>query len=254
MEYEYSGLMAEAWDLLRGDTSAWEDRGFYLRAVRRYGESVLDVGCGTGRILLDFSAQGIDIDGLDNSPEMLSICRTKAAALGLIPNLFEQEVQRAELPRKYKTILIPSSSLQLIIEPSERDEALQRLRGYLEPGGVVISPFMALWQEGDPLESASERSAIRPSDGATIRRLTRTWYNPKTECERTEDTYQVVDGGVVVKEEVHRRNPAVRGYSQAQAKKVFFDAGFTAVTLTSGFTERPATTQEPIFVVTATAD
>lgn len=37
--------------------------------------------CGTGRLLLDYLAQGIDIDGVDNSPEMLALCRPDAAAV-----------------------------------------------------------------------------------------------------------------------------------------------------------------------------
>ena len=67
--YEYHGLMAEAWDLLRGDTSGWEDRPFYLDLIRRFGEPSLDVGCGTGRLLLDYLAKGIEIDGIDVSPD-----------------------------------------------------------------------------------------------------------------------------------------------------------------------------------------
>src|SRR6266550_247114 len=46
--------------------------------VTEFGQPVLDVGCGTGRILLDFLVQRIDIDGVDNSPEMLAVCREKA--------------------------------------------------------------------------------------------------------------------------------------------------------------------------------
>jgi SAM-dependent methyltransferase len=81
--YEYRGLKAQAWDLLRGDYSSWPDRPFYLAAIRQFGEPALDVGCGTGRLLLDYLAQGVDCDGVDNSPEMLALCRQKAAQLGL---------------------------------------------------------------------------------------------------------------------------------------------------------------------------
>ena len=131
-DYEYQGLMAQAWDVLRGDTSQWDDRFFYRDAIGRSGQPVLDVGCGTGRLLLDYLAQGIDIDGVDNSPEMLALCRKKAATLGLAPRLYEQFMETLALPPTYRTILIPSSSLQMIIEPARADEAMQRIVSHLE--------------------------------------------------------------------------------------------------------------------------
>src|SRR6185436_3675545 len=98
--YEYHGLMAEAWDLLRGDYSGWPDRPFYLEAIRRFGEPALDVGCGTGRLLLDYLAQGVDCEGVDNSPEMLAICEEKARAAELTPTLYEQQMEELDLPRR----------------------------------------------------------------------------------------------------------------------------------------------------------
>jgi cyclopropane fatty-acyl-phospholipid synthase-like methyltransferase len=64
-------------------------------------DHVLDIGCGTGRLLLDYLAQGIDVDGVDNSPEMLARCRAKAQALGLTPRLYEQSMETLALPRAH---------------------------------------------------------------------------------------------------------------------------------------------------------
>jgi SAM-dependent methyltransferase len=78
-DFEYRGLMALSWDLLRGDTSNWSDRAFFQDVIRRRGEPALDVGCGTGRLLLDYLGQGVDVDGVDVSPEMLDLCRELSA-------------------------------------------------------------------------------------------------------------------------------------------------------------------------------
>ena len=209
-EYEYKGLMALAWDLLRGDTSRWVDRFFFLDFARQSGAPVLDVGCGTGRLLLDFLAQGIDTDGVDNSPEMLELCRQKAGTLGLTPSLYLQEMQALDLPRRYQTIMVPSSSLQLVIDPAHAATAMQRMSAHLLPGGSLAAPFMTLWNPGEPLESTWEKTAQRPEDGATIRRVARSWFDPESGCESTEDLYQVIVGGKVTAEEIHQRSPATR--------------------------------------------
>src|SRR5947209_16987213 len=96
--YEYWGLKAQTWDLLRGDTSEWEDRSFYRDIILEGGQPALDVGCGTGRLLLDYLASGIDVDGVDNSPEMLALCREKAEKISLTPRLFQQSMQTLDLP------------------------------------------------------------------------------------------------------------------------------------------------------------
>lgn len=249
-EYEYKGLMAEAWDVLRGDTSNWEDRHFFLAAIQEYGQPVLDVGCGTGRLLLDYLQQGIDIDGLDNSPEMLAICQRKAEHLGLKPKLYEQYVESLEIPRKYQTILIPSSSFQLIIEPRAVEQAMKRLHDHLLPGGVLVASIMALWKDGEPLESEWEKTAVREADGATFRRVSRSRFDPESECEHTEDLYQKIIGDQVVMEELHQRSPATRSYSQSEVKALFERANFQNIQVFSEFTFKAAKPEDSLFVIT----
>jgi len=177
-DYEYTGLMAQAWDVLRGDTSNWPGRFFYRDLIQRSGQPVLDIGCGTGRLLLDYLAQGIDIDGVDNSPDMLALCRRKATALGLAPALYQQYLEILSLPRQYRTIVVASSTLQLVIEPAMVAQAVQRIADHLLPGGVVVASFMILWKADDPLSTEWKQTAVRPEDRATFRRVSRSCMRP----------------------------------------------------------------------------
>lgn len=240
--YEYWGLMAQAWDLLRGDTSQWADRFFFLELIAREGQPVLDVGCGGGRLLLDYAKQGIDIDGVDISPELLELARHKTVARGLVPRLYLQPMQALELPRRYQVILVPSSSFQLVTDPGEARQALRRLYDHLLPGGVLAMPFMDFWRPGDALDSGMELVAeqLRPEDSLTVRRWSRSIFDPVTQCESTEDRFEVLMDGAVLKSELHQRAPATRLYTQVQALRLFVGAGFTDTQAWHEFSWEPA--------------
>jgi ubiquinone/menaquinone biosynthesis C-methylase UbiE len=247
--YEYYGMMAEFWDLFRGDTSTWEDRFFFLDVVKKYGGPVLDVGCGTGRILLDFMQQGFDIDGVDNSPDMLARLRQKAEKLNLNPTVYQQEMTNLSLPRKYQTILVPSSSFQLLLDASLPPVAMNHFYEHLLPGGVLAMPFMTLWKEGNPLESEFSREATRPEDGATVRRWQYSRFDPETDLEDTIDRYEIVHDGNVTASEEHHQSPATRSYTQEQAAKLYREAGFKDIQVFHEFTFEPVKPEDDTFCV-----
>lgn len=247
--YEYYGLMVRYWDLLRGDTSNWSDRFFYLDVIKKSGQPVLDVGCSSGRLILDYLAQGIDIDGVDISPEMISLCKQNAEKKNLKPNLYNQSMTELNLPRKYRTVLVPSSSLQLLLEPGQPLQAMKRFYDHLETGGVFATPFMTLWKEGDPLEGEFTREAIRPEDAATVRRTGWSRFNPETQMEDTRDTWQVIKDGQVIETEVHEQIPATLSYTQAEAVALFEQAGFKDIQVFSEFTFDPVKPEDTLFSV-----
>lgn len=247
--YEYYGMLAEFWDLFRGDTSTWEDRFFYLDVVKKYGQPVLDIGCGTGRILLDFMQQGIDIDGVDNSPDMLTRLQQKAEKLNLRPTVSQQEMHTLSLPRKYQTILVPSSSFQLLLDTALPPLAMERFYEHLLPDGVLAMPFMTLWQSGDPLESESTREVIRPEDGATIRRWQYSRFDPETELEHAIDRYEIIRDGQAVASEEHKQSPGTRSYTQDQAVALYQKAGFENIQVFHEFTSDPVKPEDTTFSV-----
>ncbi len=254
-DYEYTGLISASWDLLRGDTSTWSDRFFYKDLMGDNGQPVLDVGCGTGRFLLDYMEQGIDIDGVDNSPEMLALCREKAERLGLKPNLYHQEMQALDLPRKYRTVMVPSSSFQLLTNPSDAKEAMRRFFNHLDPGGTLVMSLMLLWT-GETSEDfftypdwMQTGEAVRPEDGLTVRRWSRSSFDIPGQLEHTDERYELLREGEIIHTERHTRAPGVRWYTQAQAIALYETAGFTDIRLLHDFTQNPAQPDDELFCV-----
>jgi SAM-dependent methyltransferase len=246
-DLEYVGLVAEAWDALRGDTSGWEDRAFYLDMIRERGEPVLDVGCGTGRLLLDFLALGIDIDGVDNSDDMLALCRRKAARLGLAPDIRLQRMEQLDLPRRYRTILVPSSSFQLLLDPADAHEAMRRFHDHLEPGGTLVMPFIALTDRYD----RSYRVEAPLEDGSRVRRTGREVFDPATGLESTDDLYEVLRDGIVVRSERHVREPATRAWREDEVATLCENVGFADLEWLSNFTREPHQPGDDVFTVVA---
>lgn len=246
-DVEYVGLMAEAWDALRGDTSDWDDRHFFLELIRERGQPVLDVGCGTGRLLLDYLGEGIDVDGVDNSAEMLALCRRKAERLGLTPNLYLQSMTELDLPRHYRTIIVPSSSFQLVLDRDEAGRTLDAFHRHLEPAGTLALPIIVLahsydrsWTAEAPLE-----------DGSTVRRTAREVFDASLRIESTDDLYEVFRDGELVRSERHVRDSATLAWTPQELRAALVAHGFDDLEFLSGFTREPHKPDDEIFTVLA---
>jgi SAM-dependent methyltransferase len=241
--------MALAWDPLRGDTSDWEDRHFYQALLRETGEPVLDVGCGTGRLLLDFLAQGIDIDGLEISPDMVAILRSKAAAAGLAVDgrIHLQAMEDLSLARRYRTIIVPSSSFCLVLDPLAAAEAIGRFYAHLAPGGTLALP---IYTYDRPADETWTKEAALP-DGRVVRRIARAWVDAAARLEHTDETYELLDGGRVVETQHQRRSPSTRGWSQAEIRDLLHGAGFVDIRLVREFTSEPAAPTDEQFTALA---
>jgi hypothetical protein len=106
---DYRGLAAECDDLWFGDEPCW-DQAFCHDRIRHNRGVAREIACGTGRLLVPFPRDGLVVEGLDASEEMLAICRTKAAHVGVTPTLYHQRMQDVALASRYRTMFIPAGA------------------------------------------------------------------------------------------------------------------------------------------------
>jgi SAM-dependent methyltransferase len=110
---------------------------FYLQLAQAARGPVLDLGCGTGRIMLPCLAAGVDVEGLDLFPGMLSRLRQKASALGFDPRLHQATMAAFSLPRRYALIMIPFNTFVHNLTTDDQLATLQTCRDHLQPGGLL---------------------------------------------------------------------------------------------------------------------
>jgi len=161
----YTGLVADLYAPLR--SSGAPDPAPYIRFVRRSGEPALELACGDGDPLLDLRERGLDVEGLDSSPDMLERCRANAAARGLSVTLHESTMEGMELPRHFRSIYLAGPSFNLLVDDDTAWRALARIRAHLEPDGSALIPLFVP-------EPVLPRSIGRPrthvtEDGTTLR-------------------------------------------------------------------------------------
>jgi SAM-dependent methyltransferase len=160
----------ELYDVLLGDFDYGLD--FYVDLARRAEGPVLDIGCGTGRVMLPCLQAGVEIDGPDLFEPMLARLRESAARLGLSPRLYRADMSDFRLPRRYALAMIPFNAFTHNLTQESQIHCLERCREYLLPGGVLVfdGAFPGLhWIAGKQNDRVLEGEKIDPRTGRTLR-------------------------------------------------------------------------------------
>lgn len=238
----WTGLAAEVWDPSGGDEPQ-KDHGYLKRVIEKNGGPALDVGCGTGRLLLRYRSAGLDVDGLDTSADMLTFCREKAASLGLEVNLYEQSMHELDLPRRYRTIFIPCGTFCLLIHREDAIQALERMHQHLQPGGELV--FNLFWEYGpgglfwnQPDGKWHRMFYSQLPDGKLVFQYIQTEKIDRVEQQYFgRRRYQLVSEGQVIKEEVFPSYE--RLYGKHEIKLMLEQTGFGEVVITGDWTAEP---------------
>jgi SAM-dependent methyltransferase len=124
-----------------------QDIPFYVDYAKACGGEVLELACGTGRVLFPVAREGVKITGLDISRGMLDIARKKLAALEKKyrsrVDVIHGDMTNFDLKKKFKLIYIPFRSFQGLLTSEDRDKCLACARGHLAEDGIFILDLFA---------------------------------------------------------------------------------------------------------------
>lgn len=140
---------------------------FYVGLAKAARGPVLDLGCGTGRILIPCLQAGVDIEGVDLFPGMLLRLREKAAALKLNPTLHQADMKGFRLTRRYALIMIVFNAFVHNLTTDDQLACLNACREHLQPGGMLVFDlsFPGLhWIGGESGTRALEGEMPHPKD------------------------------------------------------------------------------------------
>jgi SAM-dependent methyltransferase len=130
-------LLAEVYDAIMSDVEYGAWAGFILDLALAAGaevRSVLDLGCGTGNSSAPFAELGLEVTGLDRSPEMLAIARRK----GLSATFVEGDFTDFALSGRFDLVVSVFDSLNNLLEPDDFRRTAACARRHLNGGGLYI--------------------------------------------------------------------------------------------------------------------
>jgi len=134
-------VLARHYDAAYANAQFLADVPFYVDLAKQVGGPVLEIACGTGRVLLNIARAGIQIDGVDNSTAMLGILKSRLQreppAVRDKVALHEGDMRRFRLRQKYRLAIIPFRPLQHMYTLQDQLDALTTAAAHLQDDGKL---------------------------------------------------------------------------------------------------------------------
>jgi SAM-dependent methyltransferase len=229
------------------------DVDFYVDLCRQAGEA-LELGCGTGRVLIPAAEAGCVVTGLDQSNIMLARCRAKSDALSVDTRrritLVEADITRFSLPKTFKLAIAPFRPIQHLTTVGEQLSFLQCVRDHLEPGGRLVfdvfNPNPALLAAEVNPEEIEDTPDLSLTDGRRVRRTYRVVRKNRAEqCNDIELIYYL-DGRRIV------QSSRLRYFFRFEMEHLLARSGFEVTALYGAFDRTPFVDGSPEMIFTVT--
>jgi SAM-dependent methyltransferase len=121
--------------------------------------TILDAGCGTGRVAIELARRGHRVVGIDAEPAMLDAARAKAPELEWVLG----DLSRTEIPGGPFDLAVAAGNVMIFVELGTEAAVVANIAASLVPGGLLVSGFQVGRQLTlDRYDALAEAAGLRP--------------------------------------------------------------------------------------------
>ena len=237
-----------------------DDADFWRAIAADADGPVLELGCGTGRVLLPLARAGVEITGLDLSPRMLERCRVRleseAPAVRARVRLVAADMTSFDIGRRFAAVICPFAGFQQLATVDEQLACLERCRRHLRPHGRLVldlpnpdpAPPSHVQDERGDGEASAE--LVEWTDGRRIRWwMTVTGYDRSQQCNECEVTYEIIAADGARRRLIETL--ALRYVFRFELEHLLFRTGFDVVAMYGDYDSSPFADASPALIVVA---
>ena len=215
------------------------DIPYWVETAKTAAGPVLEIACGTGRVLLPILKAGVDIEGLDSSPAMIARLKAKAAASGLAVRAETADMRSFEMGRRYARIFCGFNGFAHCETTGDQLACLRSSLDHLEPGGALVLhmsyPGPAYWSEPEG-RAVLEHEVALPGGKLQL------WDNRRKDIvgQRQDSEVEIWELDAAERPKaVHKFSTAQRWVYRYELELLFAAAGFARWEFLGGFDGRP---------------
>ncbi|MCE7989345.1 MAG: class I SAM-dependent methyltransferase [Caldilinea sp. CFX5] len=239
-----------------------EGTEYFGELIQASGQPALEIGCGTGRLLLPYLRAGLDVEGCDTSQDMLAQCVARAQKMGLSPQLYAQAMHQLDLPRRYQ-LIYACGVIGLGGERQLTRQGMQRCYEHLRAGGAFAFDLSTRWNEPavwlerlaenrQKLPEAWPQSSERKEmpDGTEMEVAFRTVaVDPLAETQVRQLRVRLWRNGELVEEQVQTQH--YEEYGKNELMLMLEQAGFTDIQIFGDYSAELATADHKSLIFVA---
>lgn len=232
----YGSLCTEMYEILH-PTADQDELEFYLSYAKE-GMSILEPLCGSGRFLVPFLERGFDIQGLDNSKEMLSKLLEKAPNAKIICS----DVETYQPKDLFDYIFISSGSVSLFTDMEVCQSILSKMKTLLKEGGKFVFAVDSIACRHSERDEYKVSITCKTKENYDLLLKSKSHFDEETHTHFGPSLYELYDGDKLLQSE--EMDFQTHLYELGEMEKILEEIGFTNVKVYSDYNKKPAESNE----------